>query len=433
MSARRAAPRSSVLRDEVLAEEVHRFDLESGLTVLVHRRPGFCRKFAVVGADFGSVDAAYLDPETGARRVVPDGAAHFLEHKLFEQEDGDAFEIFSRQGASANAETSFRTTSYFFQCDLNLEANLRTLLRMVLVPRFSAAAVEKEREIIVQEIRMYEDNPDWRAFNALVRGLYAAHPVRNDITGTVESVRAIDHAALLRCHRAFYDPGNLCLVVSGDVEPREVAEIALAETLGRRTSGRVVRLRVRERRRVLSARVEERLPVMRGKLLVGYKDRAVPLAGEALRRRDLLTAVLLAMMFGAASPARNRLYEAGIIDDSFYASYAGEEDFGFVTFGIETDEPERAREALLSEIRRFGRTGTDNDEFGRAIHKITGHFVRGLDSQEGTAFLLLSAALRGLDPFLVPALLRRVTPEEVRARFAELFAPGGHCTSVVRA
>jgi predicted Zn-dependent peptidase len=303
---------------------------------------------------------------------------------------------------------------------------------MVLWPRFSAAAVEKEKEIIVQEIRMYEDNPDWRALNALVRGLYAAHPVRNDITGTVESVRSIDHSALLRCHRAFYDPGNLCLVVSGDVVPREVAEVALEETAGLRTAGRVVRLRARERRRVLSARVEERLPVTRGKLLVGYKDRAVPRAGEALRRRDLLTAVLLAMMFGAASPARNRLYEAGLIDDSFYASYAGEEDFGFVTFGIETDEPERARRALLAEIRRFGRAGLDNEEFGRAIHKITGHFVRGLDSQEGTAFLLLSAALRGLDPFLVPALLRRVTPEEVQARFAELFAPGGHTTSVVR-
>ncbi|MCU0727527.1 MAG: insulinase family protein [Planctomycetes bacterium] len=256
--------------------------------------------------------------------------------------------------------------------------------------------------------------------------------MRNDIAGTEESVRSIDQKALLACYRTFYDPANLCLVVSGDVDPREVVEVARHGFADGAGGDPVPRRRPREPRGVVRRRIEGRLEVNRPKLLIGFKDPDLPEDGEALRRRDLLTAVLLALLFGGSSAPRQRLYEDGVIDDSFYASYAGEEDFGFLTLGAESDEPERVRRALFREIRGFGKTGIDSEDFGRVIHKLTGHFVRGLDSQEGTAFLLLASAFRGIRPFDVPALLRRITPDDVLVRHARLFGPDNHCTSIVR-
>ena len=422
---------ATVIRDEKLGEEIHRYDLDCGLPVLVHVKPGFRRKFAVLAANYGSVDAQFVDRASGRTVRMPDGVAHFLEHKLFERKEGDALEVFSRRGAAANAATSFRTTSFFFSCAENFRANLRTLTEVVANPWFSERSIEKERGIIEQEIRMYEDNPDWRGFIHLVRSLYSSHPVRVDITGSVESIAGIDREALLTCYRNFFDPGNLCLVVSGDVEPGEAADVAERAFQGKGIGTPATRVPIEEPEEVREVRTEERLPVPRGKLLLGSKDRAVPRTGAELLRRDHLSAILLALMFGSSSETWLRLYERQEIDDSFYTSYAGEEDFGFVTLGGETCEPEKMRSALIREIRRFARDGIRPEDFGRVIHKTIGRFVRALDSQESMCFLLLSSVFRGFDAFRAPTLLRRITPDDVMARHAELFGEDNHATSIV--
>jgi len=422
----------TVLVDNLLDEEIHRFDLECGLPVLIHLKPNFEKKFAVLGANFGSVDRCFVDRCTDRPVTMPEGVAHFLEHKLFETPEGDAFERFSRYGASANASTSFRTTSFFFTCSSGFPASLRTLLRLVTRPHLTDHGIEKEKGIIAQEIRMYEDSPDWRCFIHLVQGLFVRHPVRTDITGTVDSIDRIDRDSLMTCLDNFYDPSNLCLVVSGDVDPESVAKQAAREFSRRERGTPGARVLEAEPRRVGRARVEEVHAVKRAKLLVGFKDRAVPRTGAELQRRDLLTGILLALLFGSSSERYRRLYEAGTIDDSFYPSYAGDEDFGFVTLGGESDDPERMRAAIFREIRRFRREGFDTEDFGRIIHKMMGRFVRSLDSQESTAFLLLSSTFKGMDPFRVPAMIRTLTPDDVMERHAELFGERNHCTSIVR-
>ena len=425
-------PLPEIREDSLLGEEVHRFDLPCGLPVLVHLKRSYQKKFAILAANYGSLDNAFVDRATGRAVRMPDGVAHFLEHKLFEQQDGDAFDVFSRQGASANAATSFRNTSYFFTCSGNFQPNLRTLLRFVRRPHFTDRAIEKEKGIIAQEIRMYEDSPDWRCFIHLVQGLYVRHPVRTDITGTVESIQEIDRAKLLTCYRNFYDPANLCLVVTGDVDPLAVARTALREMGGAEAGGRAVRVEEREPLGVAHRYHEEEAAVPRATLLLGFKDRAVPVRGDALQRRDILTAVLLDLMFGASSERYRRLYETGTIDDSFYTSYAGDEDFGFVTFGGESDEPERMRSAVLREVRRFGREGFSTEDFGRIVHKLMGRFIRSLDSPESTSFALMSSVFRNVDPFRVPTLLRTVSTDDVMVRHEQLFGERNHSTSVVR-
>lgn len=422
----------TVLVDSLLDEEIHRFDLDCGMPVLLHLKPGFVKKFAVLGVNFGSVDRSFVDRATDREVRMPEGVAHFLEHKLFETPEGDAFDRFSRHGASANASTSFRTTSFFFTCSSGFPASLRTLLRLVTRPHLTDRGIEKERGIIAQEIRMYEDSPDWRCFIHLVRGLFVRHPVRTDITGTVDSIEGIDKTALETCLRNFYDPANLCLVVSGDLDPEAVAAQVRREMRGFGGGGPVRRVPEREPRRVECTRTEEALAVVRPKLLLGYKDRAVDIRGEELQRRDLLTGILLALMFGSSSERYRRLYETGAIDDSFYPSYAGDEDFGFVTLGGECDDPERMHSMLLREIRAFRKDGFDTEDFGRIIHKMMGRFVRSLDSQESTAFHLLSSVFKGMDPFRVPVAIRTLTPDDVMERYEQLFGSRNHCTSIVR-
>ncbi len=407
-----------------------RYVLDSGLRVLVHAKPRYRRKFALLGADYGSVDSHFVDPVTRKDVQMPEGIAHFLEHKLFEQEGEDAFQTFSRHGASGNASTSFRTTCFFFTCSSSLPANLRTLISLVTRAGFTEAAVEKERGIIEQEIRMYEDSPDWRVFIALVRGLFVRHPVRVDITGSTESIRKIGFADLMSCHRGFYHPENLCLVVSGDVKPEEILRVAERALPKPGISRPAVRIPTREPQRVARLMTEERLAVTRPSLLIGFKDRDVPVSGERLQRRDALTALLLDLMFGSSSRTWQRLYEEDVIDDSFYTSYAGEEEFGFVTLGGEVTDPHQVRRRLLKEIRRFGREGFSTEDFGRVVHKMIGRFVRGFDSLEGTAFMLLSSEFRGTDPFRIPTLLRTLTADDVMERHAALFGERNHATSI---
>ncbi len=423
---------ATVYRSDILGEEVHRYVLPSGLRVLVHPKPGYLKKFAVLSANYGSVDSRFVDPETGELRDMPAGIAHFLEHKLFELKEGDAFDAFSRQGASGNAATSFRTTSFFFSCSEYFAKNLRTLVSLVTSASFTAAAVEKERGIIEQEIRMYEDNPDWRIFMNLVEGLYRDHPVRIDITGSKESIARIRYQDLLSCHRWFYHPENLCLVVCGDLDSeRIVATVHRALGAGR-NEGAAERIDIDEPRRVLRNRIDVELPVVRSRLLIGFKDPWVPVHGRDHQRRDLVTAILLDLMFGSSSHTWQRLYEEDVIDDSFYATYAGEEDFGFVTLGGEVDEPDRVRRRLMREIRKFGKKGFSAEDFGRVVHKMIGRFVGGLDSTEGTAFMLLSSEFRGVDPFVIPTLLRTITRDEIMERHARLFGDRNHCTSIGR-
>ena len=194
--------------------------LENGLTVRVHTMPGFTGVHAVYGTKFGSIDRAFaLD---GKRVDLPAGIAHFLEHKMFENEEGDAFTLYARTGASANAYTSFDKTCYIFTASGNVAENLDILLGFVSRPYFTAATVEKEQGIIGQEIKQYDDAPDWRLMFAMYECLYTAHPVRDDIAGSVESIAQITPEILYACTDAFYRPQNMVLAVAGNVTMDEV-------------------------------------------------------------------------------------------------------------------------------------------------------------------------------------------------------------------
>ena len=402
----------------------------SGLRVLVNHRPAFRRSFAALGVNFGSVDRV-----SGADgQPVPEGLAHFLEHKLFEDQDGDVSDRFAALGAAANAMTGFVGTTYVVSTVEEPRRALELLLQFVQDPWFTDALVAKEQGIIAQEIRMYDDDPDWRVFFGLLGCLYAAHPAKDNIAGTVESIATIDAATLRRCYELFYHPRNLVLAVSGALPPEVVAEVVEADQARRPRDERAPHRRgpVGEPEACRAPRWEERLPVSRPRLLLGVKERALGGGPRALLRRELCTRMLLDLLLGRSSRAWEELYAEGLVDESFSASYSTEESFGFTTIGGDSDEPERLEARLREVLQRARREGFDMQAFGRMRNKLHGALLRALDSPEHAGHALVTDTFRGVRPFEELEVIRAITPDDLRERLDEHVAESQIAVAIVR-
>ncbi len=378
-----------------IGEQIFEGTLPHGLRAVINPRPEFSRTFAVLATHYGSLDSR-VPEAAGELAAVPDGVAHFLEHKLFEDEKGDVSLRFSARGASCNAGTEFTKTSYHFSCADQVEQNLETLIRFVYDPWFTEKSVAKEQGIIEQEIRMYDDDPDWVVFFNLLESLYHRHPVRINIAGTVGSIRRITPDLLYRCHRAFYHPANMVLAVAGGFDRDAIAAMA-ERTMASLTfpAGRAwERPRIDEPASVKRPRVEQEFAVARPHVALGFKEAEPPADREAWLRRDLTSRLLLDVLFSSSSRHHQRLYESGLIDDSFDASYSGEDDFGFTVLGGETDEPDRLVEALLAVVREIGRAGIAREDFELARNRFLGRYVRAFNSAESLAGTLVACHFR---------------------------------------
>lgn len=422
-----------VLRSERLGEEVHASRLSNGLPLYVQPKPGFLKKYAILATRYGSVDNVFQAPGEPAPAEAPAGIAHFLEHKLFEEEGGSAFDRFSKNGAYCNAFTSYTTTAYLFSCTDLFEENLRLLVDFVGTPYFTEAAIAREREIISQEIRMYEDSPDWRGFQGLLEALYVHHPVRIDITGTVDSIARITKAELERCYRAFYHPRNMVLFAAGDLDPAEVAAAAEDAFARRRypEGGEVLRFLPEEPPRVRVAETQVALDVSQPRLLVGWKDPFTGGAGIDLLRKDVELAFAIELIFGRSSAYYETSYESGLIDASFAASYTGERDHGYIVVGGETEDPIRLRDAILAAIERALREGFAADDFERIKNKALGKFLRNFNSLEFVASSFIQGYFLDVNFFDYLPTVESTTLEGVRARAAAHFRPELMAASIV--
>lgn len=407
---------TTTIRDSLLGERLILKKLPSGLECGVIPRPDFAKKFAVIGANYGSVDDRFVSPRTGKTICAPAGVAHFLEHKMFEKKWGNVLEKFSQLGANANAFTSHTVTAYHFTCTGRFWDNLELLLRAVQSVHLTRQNIAKEAGIIQQEIRMYQDSPDWRVVTGLLESLYHRHPVRVDTVGTTESVGRITKSILLECFRAFYTPANMMLVVAGALEEEEVFE--RCEKLYRRhaAAGRPRRLRVREPAGVFRKEITSYADVKRPRVLIGFKDEKPATGGERLVRAALETDLLLAIVFGKSSPVYLRLYEKGLIDESFSASYLSDRGLGYCAMGGETDSPGELVEGCLKAIRRVRRSGISESSFARIRRRLLGGYLRRFNSLEAAAVRAVAGRFLRYNPFSVLDTLDAITPEDINNR-----------------
>jgi len=390
--------------------------LSNGLECGVIRRPGFAKKFAVVAAKYGSIDNRFIPP--GARELVemPAGVAHFLEHKMFEKRGTSYFDMFSELGANANAFTSHTITAYYFNCTGHFWESLCLLLQLVQSVHLSARSVRKEVGIIQQEIRACQDNPGWVLSTGLLAALYSKHPVRIDTAGTIESVARITKDILLDCFNTFYSPANMMLLVTGALEAEEVFEKCEKVLQPSPVLGVLKRLRVREPSSLCRAEITRHMEVERPKLLVGFKETRPAQGGPQLLQNSIQTELLLELMFGKSSRVYQQLYEKGLIDESFSASYMADRGFGYTALGGETDSPRKLLEEILKAVRGTQRKGISRPGFERVKKRVLGAYLRRFNTLEAAAMGAVAGRFLRYNSFKMLDIVESISIVDINER-----------------
>lgn len=383
--------------NDVIKETCLKYVTESGVLVYMLPMEGYSSASAQFTARFGSQDNGF-SVNGGEFITVPDGTAHYLEHKLFESEEKDAFSQFAQTGAYCNAGTSFDYTQYYFSCTSDFRKNLEILLGFVNTPYFTPENVEKERGIIGQEITMYRDNPNWRVFTNLLENMYSVNPVRNDIAGTIESISHITDKTLYDCYNAFYNPSNMFICVSGNFDPDVVIETC-ERTLRKNKAADVLRANFDEPINVSQKRVELAMPVSKPLFEAGFKQ---PIKTGLKKAEDYIHYdILFELLFGTSSNFFERMRENGSINEEFGNGISSGTRHFFPFVRGESDNPDFVLEEMQKEIRAFKVNPFSKNDFESLKRASYGSLVRDFNNVGSVADTLSEAALENIPPFAV--------------------------------
>ncbi len=404
---------------------------ESGLDIYVFPKP-LTTTYAVFATRFGSVDNRYRKAGEAQWTEFPDGTAHFLEHKLFENSNGvDSTEVFSSYGADANAYTAYQRTAYLFSCTEQAENSLRELLRFVREPYFTEQTVQKEIGIIAEEIRMYQDNPWERCFQSLLCGLYREHPIRRNICGSEESISRITPEILYDCHKAFYRLSNMALIVCGDVTVEQILSIANEILPTEREEFSIERERIVDMGPVHQPYAETKMQVSKPIFSIGIKDRRIPEDPRERMRRDAAMTLLGTVLFSRSAAFYSDLFEEGVITASYSYGYSITDGVGFHAISGESDSPKEVARRLWEYLHRVRERGIDPEEFERVRRVLYADELRGYDSTEDIANNLLTQVFDDAELFDYLTVLEELSLEELTELLDTMLDPAAYCLSVV--
>jgi len=419
-----------IIRSEKLREEYVKIQHPSGLTMLLCPMEGYSTSYAMFTTRYGSVDSCFktnLEPDYFE---IPAGTAHYLEHKMFESEEGDAFAKYAEIGASPNAFTSFDKTAYLFACSDNFKESLEILLDCVSTPYFTPENVAKEQGIIGQEIRMYDDSPDWRVMFNLLESLYVKHPVKVDIAGTVESIAEITHETLYRVYNTFYHLSNMILTVAGNFTIDEVLEVC-DKVLKKGVDIEIVRKPVDEPKHIVRSYTEQNLPVATPMFCIGFK-------GEDKGNRKnfenmILDEMIIDLVCGEMTPLYHSLYEDGLINNGINGEVMASSDYICSMIEGESRDPKAVYHRLLAEIQRLKECGFDDAMFERCKKATYGRYVGLYSKPESIASVMISTYFAEMTLYELLDLVAAVSKEQLEERMKENLLEEYSALSVVSA
>lgn len=380
-------------------ECIYEYDHKSGLHVQIIPKKGYAKKFAVLTVDFGSVNTEFIVPGEKDYTKVPRGIAHFLEHKLFEQKNQDVLEQFARLGASTNAATGYSRTYYYFTATENFKECFELLLYFVFNPYLTKENVEKEKGIIAQEINMYIDNPYYASAVSLLQALYHNNPVKYDIAGSVEDIMSIDVDTLKKTYKAFYTPSNMSLAVCGDVDCENIVQMVDKALANIKKSELPVRAKFDEPLRPLELYKEMKMQVSMPIFNIGFKDDNEKYIGIDRVRRDMAGTIMCNMLFGPTSEFYERLYNEGLINQSFSAGYEIERDYAMFSLSGESEYVDRVIDEVRKYIITLDENGLDEEEFYMIRNSMEGEMIKAFNSPEAIGKIFGRLQLQGINGF----------------------------------
>ncbi|OZV12434.1 peptidase M16 [Tissierella sp. P1] len=421
-----------IYENEKIREKLYYKKMKSGLKVYFMPKEGYTKQYAIFATDYGSIDNVFTPIGEKETVEVPEGIAHFLEHKLFEEPEQNIFDKFSRLGANVNAYTNFTQTAYLFSSTENFYDNLALLVEFVQHPYFTDENVEKEKGIIAQEINMYRDNPSWRVFFNCLGAMYNENPVKIDIAGTVESIQNINKELLYKCYDTFYSPTNMVIFIVGDLSFDEIIKVIdESERKDYKEVEKINRVFPEEPKEVREKFIEESMMTSSPLFYIGFKDTNNELEGEKRVRKDFITNFILDMLFGSSSVFYNDMYEEGLIDSSFGAYYTGKKSYGHSMIVGESKDPKEVYNRIMLFFEKEITSILLEEDFNRIKKKSMGEFLMGLNSVEFIANTFISLYF---DDFLLIDyldILESIEYKDIVERFNNHFTKDNSVLSII--
>lgn len=413
-----------------LNEKLYKYSLENGIDVIIMPKKDCIKKYAIFGTHFGSMNYKFRAGVDQEIVEVPDGVAHFLEHKLFEQEDGvNALDRLTKMGANPNAYTSFNHTAYLFECTENFNDVFKALLYFVQNPYLTKENVEKEKGIIGQEIQMYDDDPDWQLFFNLLGCMYKNHAITKDIAGTIESISEITPEILYKCYNTFYDSSNMVICVVGDVDVDEVLNIIKSDVKNKKIDSKIERFYDKDADDINKSETLKKMDISMPMFAIGFKDNFIKDKLEAgftkssleLAKRDVALQIILLMLFGKSTEFYENLYNKSMLMKPLGFSYSFEEDYAFSMIQGESFEYRKVIDEIKARITEFKNNGLNEEEFEVTKKSLYGDFVRLFDNVSAIATNFISNYFRGIDLSDYVDAYRNINIDEVEKIMNEHF------------
>lgn len=400
---------------ELIDEKVYEHKLDNGLKLFIIPKPGFQKTFVTYTTQFGSLDNHFKPIGSQKFVKVPDGVAHFLEHKLFEKEEEDLFTAFAEENAQANAFTSFDRTSYLFSATSNIESNIKRLLDMVETPYFTEETVNKEKGIIAEEIKMYQEQPGYKLMFNTLRAMYSNHPIRVDIAGSVDSIYEITKDDLYLCYETFYHPSNMVLFIVGDVNPQNMIDLVEQHEAKRNKTNqpKIERAEINEPIEVSQHSVTEQMKLQSPRLMLGFKNQPLKESSEKYVQRDLEMTFFYELIFGEETDFYQNLLNKDLIDETFGYQFVLEPSYSFSIITSATHQPDELKELLINELKKYRGQLADQEAFDLLKKQFIGEFISSLNSPEYIANQYAKLYFEGVSVFDMLEIVENITLESV--------------------
>lgn len=425
-----------IIENLKVKEKVYLEKLDNGLTVMIIPKKNIQKKYIIWGTNYGSNDSKFIVPGEEKETVVPDGVAHFLEHKMFEQENGtNSLDVLTSLGVEANAYTTSDHTAYLFGCTDNFYEALDEFMDYVQNPYFTDENVEKEKGIIGQEIRMYEDYPEWKVYLNAMEAMYHENPIKIDTAGTVETISKIDKDILYKCYNTFYNPSNMALVVAGDFEPEKMLEEIKKRLVEKKSNGQIKRIYPKEPETIVKNKIEQKLEVSRPLYVIGIKDERDECTVEnknEIIKKHISMEILLNLLIGRSSNLYKELYDEGLIYSQPILEYEFSKTYAHILITGQSTNPEKVFEMLKKEIENFKNNGINENDFERLKKMIYGGYVKEYNDVEDISRMFLADYFKGINSFDYLEEIDSINVENLDQMLKDVFKEDKMVISIVK-
>lgn len=423
-----------IIENSKVKEKLYVEKLENGLTVMIMPKKNIQKKYMIWATNFGSIDNKFIAPNDKEETNIPDGVAHFLEHKMFEQQNGtNSLDTLTALGVNANAYTTTDHTCYLFECTDNFYPAMDELMDYVQNPYFTDQNVEKEKGIIGQEIQMYDDYPSWAVYMNAMKCMYKNNPIIIDIAGSIESISKIDKEVLYKCYNTFYHPSNMVMCFAGDFEPEALIEEVKKRLKPTEKHGEIKRIYPEEPEQIVKKENTQNMEVSMPIFVIGIKDVIdnKNCTSSNIVKKHIAIEILLNMLIGKSSKLYKELYEAELITGEPYLDYEFSKQYAHVSITGQSNDPKKVLEKFEAEIKQMKENDIDLAHFQRVKNMIYGNYVKEYDDVAEICRMFVGDYMKGINSFEYIEEYEQVTPEYTKQVLEEVFKEEKTVLSIV--